>query len=393
MSNLDVPNCTGCAACVNICPHGAIAMHANSEGFDYPSIQEDTCKDCGLCKKTCPVLSQARLPKFREVPAVYAAWHRDLETRMQSSSGGAFSALASRALEQGGIVFGAAFDADFLVYHKSINSEEGMGELRRSKYVQSRIGNTFRELKQYLDEGRKVLFVGTSCQTAGLHAYLGRTDDNLASVALVCLGAPSPKVFNRYLKSIERMYGDSIVSYSFRDKRNGWACNEAIRLANGEEIVRGERADSLPSYYYAFSQKVLLSRISCYACPFKGLPGYADIILGDFWSIRRQEPKWDDGKGTSMVLVNSDKGEMLLHDSQKYLTTKSCPFRYVQFNGNLMRPARCPKDRAKLFADLDKIPFDELARKYMRQPGAAVMSIKKVEQSLKMMVKKAIGMI
>jgi len=391
MKRLNVPNCTGCAACSNICPQDAIDMREDAEGFEYPYIQEDRCTDCGLCEEICPVLSKDRLPKFRKIPDVYAAWHSDQEIRMQSSSGGVFSALASRVLDQGGVVFGAAFDEEFLAYHKAIDSKENLDELRRSKYVQSRIGYTFREVKHHLSEGKPVLFVGTPCQTAGLYAYLGRDFENLKTCALVCKGAPSRKVFRRYLRFLEEQYGSKIVSYSFRDKRAGWACNEAFNLANGEEVVGREQTRTLPSYFYAFAQKSLLARTSCYGCPFKGLPGYADIILGDFWSIRWRKPEWDDNKGTSLVLVNSDKGEKLVGDAQEYLTIKACPFDYVRHDGGLMRSGHSPRSRARLFADLDRIPFDKLARKYMTQPNAAVKFIKKIERSLKWCVKKVLG--
>lgn len=376
---------------MNVCPHGAIVMREDLEGFEYPFIQENKCQECGLCKRICPVLSHDRLPYFRNIPDVFAAWNRDPEIRLQSSSGGAFSAFASYFLNQGGIVFGAAFDKDFFLYHKSIDSESHLDELRRSKYLQSRIGYSFKKIKKIIEQGKKVLFVGTPCQTAGLHSYFGKDHENLVSCALVCLGVPSQKVFQKYLDYLQKNYFDSIFSYSFRDKRSGWACNEAIRMANGQEIVREEKNQILPSFYHAFSQKVLLSRPCCYSCPFKGLPGYADIILGDFWSIRWQEPDWDDGKGTSMVLVNSDRGEKLLNDSEQYLLKKPCPFRYVQFNGNLMRPARLPKDRARFFADLDQVPFDELMDQYMRPPRGFRAFLKNAEKALKIGLKKALG--
>jgi len=391
MRRLDVPNCTGCAACSNICPQNAIDMLEDTEGFDYPHVQEDRCTDCGLCEAICPVLAKDRLPEFRREPDVYAAWHRDQEIRMQSSSGGAFSALASRVLDQRGVVFGAAFDEEFLVYHKSIASKEDLDELRRSKYMQSRILHTLREVERYLNEGRHVLFVGTSCQTAGLYAYLGKSFENLTTCALVCTGAPSPKVFRRYLSLLEEQYGSKVVSYSFRDKRTGWACNEAVNLANGEEIVGREQMRTLPSYYYAFAHKLLFSRTSCYACPFKGLPGYADITLGDFWSIRWRKPGWDDNRGTSLVLVNSDKGETLVGGARGYLSTKACPFDYVRNDGGLMRSPRRPRSRARFFADLDRIPFDKLARKYMKQPNTAMKFVKKIERSLKWCIREILG--
>jgi len=390
---MNVQNCTGCAACLNICPHDAIVMKGNSEGFDYPLVQKELCTDCDLCRKTCPVLSKDHLPKFRAIPDVFAAWHRNQEIRLQSSSGGVFSAFASSILEQGGVVFGAVFDKDFSVYHKSIDSEENVDELRRSKYIQSRVGNSFREVKHHLEGGSLVLFVGTPCQTAGLLSYLKKPFYNLFTCALVCTGAPSPKVFRQYLKYIEQTYNSSVASYSFRDKREGWACKEAIRFNNGKEVFGRENNSALPSFYYAFSHKALLSRKSCYVCPFKGLPGYADIILGDFWSIRNQEPNLDDDKGTSMVLVNSDKGQKLLNISEKYLSLKSCPFRYIQFNSTLMRSARCPKKRAKLFTDIDHVPFEQLYQKYMRPPNALEKFIKKTIFSLKWCIKNVLDSI
>lgn len=383
-------NCTGCAACYSVCPQHAISMHEDSEGFLYPVIDVDKCTDCELCEERCPVLSKDNLPINREKPDVYIAWHNNLEIRLQSSSGGAFTALATAVLNTGGIVFGAAFDDKFLVYHKPVEHLDDLKILRGSKYMQSRIGDNFRQAQHFLDKGQQVLFSGVACQIAGLYAYLGREYDNLYTCNLVCKGVPSPKVFRKYLDYMETRFDSKVASYSFRDKRYSWALNEAITFINGQKKYSSYFKHEVP-YYYGFAVESLFSRRSCYSCPFKGLPTVADITLADFWSIRKQEPKWNDEKGTSLILVNSDKGNSLFQKSQVDLLTKQCPFAYIESNSNLMGSARCPRKRKTFFKELDRLPFEMLIEKYMTPSSYIFRYPSKLTKRLKNMIKRMIG--
>jgi coenzyme F420-reducing hydrogenase beta subunit len=309
---------------------------------------------------------------------------------MKSSSGAAFTALATAVLNKGGMVFGAAFDEEFLVYHKAINNIEGLEELRRSKYLQSRIGGSFSEAKNDLDQGNIVLFSGTPCQIAGLYSYLGRDYDNLFTCNLICKGVPSPKVFRRYLNYLEKRYNSNIVSYSFRNKLYGWAPNEAVVFANGQKINSNySKQEAL--YYDCFAKKSLFLRPSCYTCPFKGLPSMADLTLGDFWSIRKQYPAWDDNMGTSLVLVNSEKGKHLFNDAKSELVARLCPMDYISDNGNLMASSRRPRARERFFRELEQLPFEILIQKYMTPPGPFAQNVQKKVRYVKTFIKKIIG--
>ena len=225
-------NCCGCSACVQICPKQCISMAADNEGFLYPQVNSAICIDCGLCEKVCLVINQSAP---REPLVVYAAKNNNEDIRLKSSSGGIFTLLAEKVIEEGGVVFGAKFDADWNVIHDYTETIEGLAAFRGSKYVQSIIGDNFKTAKQFLNNGRKVLFSGTPCQIAGLKKYLRKEYDNLLTVDVVCHGVPSPMVWRDYLdyKRAKRAAGKNTVSsslkelpvitgISFRDKTKGW---------------------------------------------------------------------------------------------------------------------------------------------------------------------------
>ena len=195
----DREKCCGCEACIQRCPQQCITLHEDGEGFLYPETDEGRCIDCGLCEKVCPVIFQGT---GRRPLNVYAAKNPDEEIRWESSSGGVFTLLAEKILSEGGVVFGARFDARWEVVHDYTENVEGLSAFRGSKYVQSRIGDSFRQTECFLKTGRKVLFSGTPCQIAGLKLFLKKEYDNLLTVDFICQGVPSPGVWRKYLKEI-----------------------------------------------------------------------------------------------------------------------------------------------------------------------------------------------
>ena len=234
MINIKVKqDCCGCSACMQICPKQSITMVTDNEGFLYPEVNNTTCIDCGLCEKVCPVLNQNDGSQPIEV---YAAKNNNEQIRLKSSSGGIFTLLAEKIIAEGGVVFGAKFNTDWSVVHSYTETIDGLEDFRGSKYVQSSIGDNFLKAKQFLTDGRKVLFSGTPCQIAGLKHFLRKEYDNLLTIEVVCHGAPSPRVWKDYLEyRKERVYkkGKNTVSLSqnempqivgiaFRDKTNGW---------------------------------------------------------------------------------------------------------------------------------------------------------------------------
>ena len=299
--------CSGCTACASVCPQECIAMEYDSEGFRRPVVDTSRCVECGLCSKACPVLNT---PGTDQLPTAYAAKNREETVRAVSTSGGVFTLLAEHVLAQGGVVFGAAYDADFKVEHRMVESPEALSSLRGAKYAQSDLGDSFRQVKAQLSAGRQVLFSGTPCQVAGLRAFLGKEEPNLLLVDLVCHGAPSPAVWAQYLgwRSEQAADGHRPVSVNLRCKDTGWSTYSVdIRWPYGRSYMASNREDP---FIRAFVGDLCL-RPSCHRCSAKGLNRCSDFTLGDYWGVWDQLPAMSDNKGTSIVLVHSDKAKAL----------------------------------------------------------------------------------
>ncbi len=302
MLNTEKGDCTGCAACVNICPANAISMNDDEEGFAYPSVCSKKCTKCDLCNKACP--AQGGSFRVGKRPRVYAAWAMEKEIVAKSSSGGIFSILAETILEKGGVVCGAGFENSKLV-HQIVERKEDLNLLLGSKYVQSEMGQIPKKILLLVKSGKTVLFTGTPCQVAGMHKLLGGEYRNLITVDLLCHSVPSKKVFERYIK--EESMGDSFSSIEFRNKKYGWK-NYSIRLINkiGEIIEPHKR-----NIYMRGFLKDLFSRPCCSKCFYNKLPRVADISLGDFWRVEKINRKLENPNGTSLVLLNSFKGKKM----------------------------------------------------------------------------------
>lgn len=319
----DKEKCCGCAACVQKCPKQCIGLVEDFEGFLYPEANLDLCIDCGLCEKVCPVINQR---EEREPVHVYAAKNKNEKIRLESSSGGVFTLLAEQVLEENGVVFGAKFNEDWEVVHAYTETVEGLAAFRGSKYVQSRVGDTFKQAESFLKQGRKVLYSGTPCQIAGLKLFLRKEYDNLLTVDFICHGVPSPKVFSMYLDETIARQGvvgkntvlshplnkkDAIKSISFRDKALGWKkYSFVLTLSATTGAEKNSVLLSEPLNKNLFMRGFLADlylRPSCYACPTKCLKSGSDITIGDFWGIQNVLPQFDDDKGVSSFFVNNDK--------------------------------------------------------------------------------------
>lgn len=319
---LDKQKCCGCSACIQRCPKQCIAMQEDSEGFCYPVVDRDACIDCGLCEKVCPML---HLYDARKPLEVYAAINRDEQIRRKSSSGGIFTLLAEQTIRKGGVVFGARFDEKWEIEHDWCENVEELSYFRGSKYVQSRIGTCYRQAEKFLKSGRSVLFSGTSCQIAGLHRFLGKSYDNLLSVDMVCHGVPSPLVWREYIAALKKsprsVAGENaeisssdevpvITGIDFRDKSSGWKrysfTVSGKGLSDSGTVVLKEIA--YRNLYMDGFLKDIYLRPSCFACPAKAGRAGSDITLGDYWGVEQQHPNMDDDRGTSVVLVHTDKG-------------------------------------------------------------------------------------
>ena len=294
--------CTGCTSCANACPHHAITMQADGEGFLYPTIDKNLCVECGLCMKRCPILFPAR-QKNESNPKAFALW--SYPDRIVSSSGGAFSAFARNVMKKKGKVWGAAFVGKLKCKHMEVDSLDGLVALRGSKYVQSELDSAFSRIKGELQQGIQVLFCGTPCQVAGLQAYLHKEYENLLTLDLACHGVPSDAVFQAYIKKLSAKKRINVDNFEFR-RLNGWGFAPAVEIRGKLCPIYG--IDNL--YMRAFDCSALF-RLSCYSCPYACIPRVGDCTIADFWGIGRHGKPFKRNvlKGVSLVLTNNKKGE------------------------------------------------------------------------------------
>lgn len=313
--------CSGCTACFASCPKQAISMRTDNEGFLQPYINSSLCIECGVCEKVCPVLHPF---EERNPIEVYAAKTED-EVRLHSSSGGIFPLLAEYIIDQGGVVWGVAWDLSEeipVAKHKCISTKEELSQLKGSKYVQSELGYSYNEIKKQLKRNIKVLFSGTPCQIAGLKHFLRQEYENLFCVEVICHATPSPKVFKSYIKEISKKYiinSTDITDINFRAKQyEGFSWRNSGFVVFGNSSSNGNKRESVlfssgknqNPYIRAFLSE-LCNRNSCHKCQARNLQSGSDITIGDFWKVKEYLPLLDDDKGTSLVLINSNKGRFL----------------------------------------------------------------------------------
>lgn len=363
---IDKAKCTGCEACVQRCPKLCIDLIRDGEGFLYPKVDTNLCIDCSLCEKVCPVINQREV---RKPLLVCAAKTTDDAVRLSSSSGGIFTILAEKIISEGGKVYGARFDSDWSVRHDCVEIIDDLEKFRGSKYVQSRIGDSFKDVEMHLKSGKKVLFTGVPCQIAGLKNYLRKDYGNLIAVDIVCHGVPSPMVWNDYLASLNC---NGIQSINFRAKQDegySWkGYGMVIKGIDDFTILSQKASENL--YLRGFASNLFL-RPSCYSCPAKSGKSGSDITIGDFWGIWNKFPELDDNKGMSMVLINTAKGQNLF-DS---LNVDKKPSSYEDaVNGNPMLQSSTakPKDRQQFWEAYAKAGIDCLPDVLKRmQPSLA----------------------
>lgn len=339
---IDKHNCCGCSSCVQACPKRCISFEEDNEGFRYPTVDTDSCISCGLCEKVCPVINQAEEKKPQKI---LAAKNIDEDIRLQSSSGGIFSLLAEKIIAEGGVVFGVRFDENWEAVHDYTDTIDGICAFRGSKYMQSRIGNSFIDARKFLNTGRKVLFTGTPCQIAALKLFLRKDYENLLTVDVACHGVPSPGVWRNYLASVSYIDRHRILSVNFRNKSNGWK-NYSLKI-NDYEHNEFEESFRTNIYFIGFLKDIYL-RPACYTCPAKFGKSHSDITIADYWGIEKFYPKFDDNKGIGLVLVNTNKGNGIL----QHLNIDCIETTFEQAiyqNSALIRSSKEPKQRAEFW--------------------------------------------
>ena len=344
----DKAQCCGCQACEQKCPRHCISMQRDDEGFLYPVVDKINCVNCGLCETICPM----EHPFGKKSPIlVQTAYNKDESIRMKSSSGGIFSCIAEYVIGAGGVVFGARYDENWQVFIDYTETLEGISAFRGSKYVQSRTANSYKQCESFLKDGRFVLYSGTPCQIAGLKHFLRKDYNNLLTCDIVCHGSPSPEVWKRYLK--EKISPDlkSLNEILFREKTDGWKnYNLSFSLErNGKKCVEksSHRSDL---YMRAFLSNLIL-RPSCYSCCAKEGASNSDLTLADFWGVAQYHPAMDDDKGTSLILINSEKGKSILESCRLEVVDTKLEYA-LPMNPGLKSNAYCHLKRTTFFLKL-----------------------------------------
>ena len=358
----DKRNCTGCTACKSICPRDAISMVSDNEGFLYPHVNNDLCINCGLCDSVCPLPKRDKQDNVcSSLDAYVAHYGNSDELWYESSSGGVFTAITEYVIENNGIVYGAAYNKEWEVEHCSATSLTDALAFRGSKYVQSKLNDTFQEIKSYLLAGRLVLFSGTPCQVAGLKSYLKKDWNNLITVDLLCHCIPSPRLFKDYINYIQKKYKKRISRINMKDKTLGWNSFQTPRIyfEDGSSIFNIEDSKLWETIFYSH----IAVRPSCYSCRFSNLNRVGDITIGDYWGVEKYHPEYSVPNGASIMLINSRRGQEAFEgfsNRLKYEITD--PIKGLP--SSLVYAVSPHPKRSQFWLDYEKMSFTQICNRY-----------------------------
>ncbi len=395
MKLADMQHCTGCGACLEICPMKAISMVADGDGFPTPVINTDQCVSCGLCEKSCPAIHA--LPTHA-VKAAYAVQIKDQEVLKLSTSGGVFTALSREFFRQGGVVYGCVWDEQYNAIVQRAECEDEIKPMRGSKYVWSWAGDSYPNVKKDLETGKKVLFSGLPCQVAGLKKYLRMDYDNLIMLDFLCSGSPSPLALQKY---IDTLCGNSIdrmnLNLKFRDKEP-FGVGVHITYTGKKRKTKALSEHIINPYYYSFYTR-LIDRQSCYQCPYGTDQRISDLTMGDYWGVGRYHRDMNIKAGVSALLVNTSKGAQLLNGVKSQLELKPTKVEQIAVSNNLScngvaKRIKRPAQREAFFAELRKNGWKSAERKYLinlarakhyiksKMPARTVSKLKRLKKKL-----------
>ena len=361
---LEKKDCTGCGACKNVCPKGAIEMVQGDDGFKYPSINQNKCINCGLCKKTCPILGKAILDRL-DTPLAFAGWSKDENTRFTSTSGGIFTELTKPIINKNGYVVGASYNEENLVEHKIANNFLELDNLKQSKYLQSDTKNIYQGTKKLLDNDKTVAFCGSPCQIAALYKFLKKDYPNLLTIEFICRGMNSPKAFKAWMSEIENRKRKKIKKVWFKYKGNGWKTSPKRTRVDFSDGTYQIYDDYKNTYMVGYLESNLYTRKCCSSCKFNTMPREADITLADFWGITKT---LDDDKGTSLILVNSNKGLDYFEDIKENIFWQKRDINEI-YKGNscFTTPVKTNENSDKFLRELNDKNFSYLVKKYSKK--------------------------
>lgn len=364
--------CTGCTACASVCPNQCIRMAEDTEGFQYPAIDSSRCVECLLCVQSCPICSPLSVPVQENM--AYAAYTKNDNIRKDSSSGGIFSEIALVILNQGGVVFGAAYNDQYDVYHVCIETADQLYKLRGAKYAQSSLQGVYSKVKEYLKQKRRVLFSGTPCQIAGLKTFLKSKDELLFCIDFVCHGVPSPKVWKAYIKyrSLLDNNGKLPISINMRSKKSGWSF---YKYSNVFYYNQKEWSSlSSQSLYMKIFVGDYINRLSCSNCQMKGYDRVSDITLGDFWGIWDIEPDMDDDKGTSLMIVHSCNAKKMLECLSDKIVLKQVTLEQTsKQNQSMLKSSTLQKNRERVIEACLKGEFKKIESSLLMEQKANIV--------------------
>lgn len=355
--------CTGCSACANVCPAQCINMVPDNEGFIYPVIDKNKCINCTLCEKICPVLNREQ-NNDKKPQSVHAGYSLDEEVRYMSTSGGAFTEFAKYVLKMSGVCYGAAYDNVHNVSHVRITSEKQLPIIRQSKYLQSNINDTYKNVKNDLEHGMYVMFCGTPCQCAGLSAYLRKEYKKLVIVDFICHSICSPKAYQYYLHDIEKENDAEISRVWFKNKESTWK-NFSVRIDFKDKEEYYRRTCKIDDYIQGFWKYRVCARPSCHACQFKGTDRVSDITLADYWGLKWNNPNLGEEQmknGVSLIIINSEKGQYIfdMFSKNQMYTEEHTLEEAVKGNGGYYNSQRPGLYRDYFFKHLETVPFHSL---------------------------------
>jgi coenzyme F420-reducing hydrogenase beta subunit len=374
-------DCCGCNACITACPSNCINYMNDSEGFLYPSVNND-CIDCGLCQKVCTYSSETK----NDAPiSAKCGYNKNSDIHIKSSSGGIFYAVAQKIVSEGGVVFATAMSEDFKSAQViEVNNQKDLFKLLGSKYVQSNMGGCIEKITNELISGKKVFFCATPCQVAGVKSALKFTNtntDNLLTCDFVCHGVVSPEIFSKY---VSEKYKSKIISFSFRNKKFGWRYYSIYaQFQNGKKYRKIQQRDP---YMRGFLTNISM-RPSCHVCKYTSINRVSDITLADFWSVKGYNPSFYNKNGVSAVIINTKSGKKIIEDCESELYLKSCDIDFlVKATHCLHSPIKPSINRERFFEEYKKgKPLIPLLKKYAHPVSylsIAIIEIKSVIKSI-----------